>query len=591
MKQKFLSLSLALASFTSVAQVDYTLTLLQPEHHLAEIKAEFTAKSGQSYLDLKLPSWRTGRYVELNLANGVRDLQVLSADGKTLPVEKIEKSTWRVQLNGATNVHAQYQVYANELGLRSRHIDDTHAFIDASGFFMFHDAERNDPVTVSLNVPEQWNSVSGLTSLGPHTFTAANYDVLIDSPIETGINQHHQFTVADQQYELVIWGESNLDVKKAIEDLTKLVKTYQTIWPSVPYQRYVFMVHATTDAKGATEHINSTIIQRKRFSFASRDDYLDFIATAAHEFIHTWNVKAYRPEGLVPYNYISPNYSDLLWVSEGSTSYFEHQLLLRAGIMTTKEFYKDLAKRIERHLNTPGRNVQSVAQSSFDQWIAQGGDHGLNYSVNIYSEGFLASWLLDFSILNDTKLKRSYRDLHAKLYERHALPKAFNNNDMMAIAKELTGKDYQAFWQANVFSPMHIDFPNLLEQVGLRIERETGNTAAVDTGFVVKNQGGLDTISHVRKESSAWNAGLTTDDVLVALNGLKLMAGELNDRLKPFKVGDTVELSFFRRDRLMTKTLVLGDKDSKGLKVEQVAKPTRAQKAMYKAWLGIDYPE
>ncbi|TMN94298.1 peptidase M61, partial [Pseudoalteromonas sp. S407] len=99
-----------------------------------------------------------------------------------------------------------------------------------------------------------------------------------------------------------------------------LVKTGDVIWDDYPYQRYVFMVHSTSGARGATEHLNSTIIQRHRDKFAKREDYLGFIATAAHEFIHTWNVKAYRPEGLVPYDYLAPNYSRLLWLAEGSTS-------------------------------------------------------------------------------------------------------------------------------------------------------------------------------------------------------------------------------------------------------------------------------
>ncbi|HBF45198.1 MAG TPA: hypothetical protein DDW91_01290, partial [Shewanella frigidimarina] len=54
------------------------------------------------------------------------------------------------------------------------------------------------------------------------------------------------------------------------------------------------------------------------------EDYLRFISTASHEFIHTWNVKAYRPQGLVPYDYQSENMTDLLWMAEGSTSYFQN---------------------------------------------------------------------------------------------------------------------------------------------------------------------------------------------------------------------------------------------------------------------------
>lgn len=170
------------------------------------------------------------------------------------------------------------------------------------------------------------------------------------------------------------------------------------------------MVHATSGASGATEHLNSTVIQLPRFSFRERKDYLRFISTASHEFIHTWNVKAYRPAGLVPYDYQHENMTELLWIVEGSTSYFQGQLLLRAGVMTAKEFLEDLAKRIEKSELTPGREIQSVAEASLGEWSSTGGDYGINHSVNIYSEGDLASLALDFSLLTDSKLAHSYHD-------------------------------------------------------------------------------------------------------------------------------------------------------------------------------------
>ncbi|MFD2756751.1 hypothetical protein ACFSW6_22020, partial [Comamonas terrae] len=204
-----------------------------------------------------------------------------------------------------------------------------------------------------------------------------------------------------------------------------------------------------------------------RYKFASREDYLAFIATAAHEFIHTWNVKNYRPDGLVPYDYLNPNYSDLLWISEGSTSYFEDFLLLSAGISTNEEYFKGLTKSLNRHLNTPGRAVQSVAETSFDKWINQGGDHGRNYSTNIYSEGQLVSMALDITLLDESDGKVSYRDVHKALYRDFKLPKGFNAEDVKGILKSLSGKDYSQWWQTYVDEPALLDFDTLLNKVGL----------------------------------------------------------------------------------------------------------------------------
>ncbi|TMN73348.1 peptidase M61 [Pseudoalteromonas sp. S1727] len=588
--KKFLALSVLAAFSQSVwADVNYSLAVTQPEHHLGNVSVEFP-QTAQAHLDVKLPAWRTGRYEILNLANGVRFFEAKDENGKALKWEKVDASTWRVHLNEPTEVNIDYQVYANELGKRARHIDDSHAFIDASGFFMFSESFRQEPVTVKLDVPKAWRSVSGMDNAGSkHSFKAANYDVLVDSPIETGINELHKFKVDGRDYELVIWGEGNYDVDLMLNDLKKLVTTGSVIWDDYPYERYVFMVHATSGAGGATEHINSTIIQRPRDRFGSREDYLAFISTAAHEFIHTWNVKAYRPEGLVPYDYTHMNFDKLLWIAEGSTSYFEDHLMVRAGISTTDEFLNTLTKTVNRHLATPGREVQSATETSFDKWINQGGDHARNYSTNIYSEGALISMALDIDLLDKSKGKQSYRDVHRALYSQYKMPHGFSVNDVKAILKELTGRDYSNWWADNVDAPAAIDFDALFAKVGLELVRPKGAKAVACIDAVAKNSGELLTLTHVRRDGAAWQAGLTTDDKIVAINK-KHVGKDLTASLETFKAGDKVTIDFIRRDALQTTTLELNEDFDKDKKLVARKGATTEQMALFKAWMGVEHP-
>jgi len=590
MKKRFvLSMLAACCAAPALADVNYSLSITQPQHHLGNVSVEFP-KSAQSHIDVKLPAWRTGRYEILNLANGVRYFAATDDSGNALKWEKINHSTWRVHLVEPTQVNIDYQVYANELGKRARHIDDSHAFIDASGFFMFSESFRQEPVTVDLKVPKAWRSVSGMENgSNKHSFKAADYDVLVDSPIETGINKLHKFEVDGRQYELVIWGEGNYDEQLMLTDLKKLVTTGNVIWNSYPYERYVFMVHATSGAGGATEHLNSTIIQRPRDRFGSREDYLGFISTAAHEFIHTWNVKAYRPKGLVPYDYTNMNYSNLLWISEGSTSYFEDHLLVRSGIETTDEFFKVMSKTINRHLQTPGREVQSASETSFDKWINQGGDHARNYSTNIYLEGSLLSMLLDIHLLETTKAKVNYRQVHNALYNKHRLPQGFTEQDVLTILKELTGEDYTAWWHDNVSTPADIDFDALLAKVGLELTRPENAKPLASIDATAKNSGELLTLTHVRRGGAAWQAGLTTDDKIVAVNK-QHVGKDLKSSLEVFKAGEKVTIDFIRRDALQSTTLVLSQDYDKPKRVVADKNATLSQRALFKAWVGVEHP-
>jgi predicted metalloprotease with PDZ domain len=581
----FCALIIMSSSAYSWAQVNYQISITEPAHHLAQVRAEFQVNEAKP-LTLMLPAWRSGKYQILDLAKGVTGFSAVDAQGKAIQWQKTEKSSWTLEPTTAGKVVVQYTVYANELGERTRHIDETHAYINSSAFLMFSHQQKSEAVSVQLNVPQGWRSFSGMAKgSNEHQFVAANYDVLADSPIETGINQHLTFSADGRDYDLVIWGEGNYNAAQIQKDLEKLVQQTDAIWQGYPYQRYLFIVHATDGARGATEHLNSTVIQRDRFTFGKREDYLAFLSTASHELVHTWNVKAYRPAELVPYDYLNPNYSKLLWISEGSTSYFQNQLLLRAGLMTKEEFYADLAKRLDKFVHTPGRLVQSVSESSFDSWISLGGDHGTNFGVNIYSEGYIASWLMDELILKQSGRKASYRELHNQLYQRFGKTTAFTAKDVIDIASELTGEDQNPWWQQQIEKPLNFEIEQLLASFGLQWQQD--KKREIFSGVTAENKAGFALVKKVERDSPAWKAGFTSEDLIVAVNGLQLKA-DLAERLKDFKAGDKVQISYFRQGRLQHQPLVLADQAKGAGKVVAIAKPSRQQKAMHQAWLGVD---
>ncbi|BDY03643.1 PDZ domain-containing protein [Ferrimonas sp. YFM] len=585
---RFVLGTLALVALSAQAQVQYRVELTQPQHHLATITAEFPRQQAGNF-EFQLPDWRTGRYQLLPLADGIRRLEVTDADGHPLPVTKVNRSRWTVTLNDPTKVSVRYQIYANELGDRTRHIDDSHAYLDASAAFVYNPALRNEPVSVSLSVPGSWRSVSGMESPQPHSFTAANYDVLVDSPIETGEHSSQSFSQDGRDYEVVFWGEGNYNQQQIIEDLQKLVAEGGKLWGGYPFERYVFMVHATSGASGATEHLNSTVIQRPRYRFHKRKDYVGFLSLASHEFIHTWNVKAYRPKGLVPYDYQGENYTRLLWLAEGSTSYFQKQLLLSAGLISPQEFLEDLAKRIERSEAKPGNQVQSVADASFDNWIATGGDYARNHSVNIYAEGYLASLSLDLEMIRRSDASHNYRELHRYLYEHHRLPQSFTEQDVLAGLKSVTGSDFSDWWQQTIDSPFQPDFDAMLTQLGLeRAPQE--KPKRVDLGLEIKEEKGLAKVTHVRREGAAWQGGLTTGDQLVAINGMRLLPSQWQDRLAELPLDNKVTLTLFRRDRLMELEVKPAAQQADKLKLQPVADASDAQKRAFEAWAGVDWP-
>ena len=588
-KFNYLAAAALIVSATQAeATVDYTIDLTSPEHHLAQVGITFPATPAP-YLDVKMPAWRTGRYTILDLANGVRRFTATDAAGRPLSWQKIDKSTWRIQLPGAGAVRVGYEIYGNELGLRTRHIDDSHAYLDASAVFMYADRYRADDVSVALNVPPGWKSFSGMNSPAPQRFVASNWDVLVDSPIETGIEKAYRFSEGGRDYEVAIWGEGNYDPDQVVADIRKIVPQAQSIWSGYPFQRYIFMIHATDGVGGATEHRNSTVIQIPRWNFQPRAKYLDFLSTTAHEFIHTWNVKDYRNAGMVPYDYQSEDYTDLLWLEEGSTEYFADPFVVRAGLMKPAEYFENLSKLIDRHKHKPGANEQSVAQASFDEWISVGGDRANNAQVDIYDEGQIASWMLDIALLEQTGGKVSYRDVHEALYKRFGgLTRGFTAADVRTILRELTGTSWDAWWARNVDSPAAVDFDKLLAAVGLKLSAEPSVAWA---GWAAKAAPGGMQLSSVERDGPAWNAGFVPDDIVVAVDGKRIANDRFETALGERKPGETVTVTYFRRDQLAEKRLTLGSTPKTRPSVVPVERPTAAQKVLFQRWLLIPYPK
>jgi predicted metalloprotease with PDZ domain len=76
------------------------------------------------------------------------------------------------------------------------------------------------------------------------------------------------------------------------------------------------------------------------------------------------------------------------------------------------------------------------------------------------------------------------------------------------------------------------------------------------------------------------------DDQIIALDGIRLRAGDMDARLKRLEPGTKVTLTFFRRDLMRTAELTVAEKPTQGRKLTRVKEPTDAQKAAYEQWLG-----
>lgn len=562
----------------------YTLTVTEANHHLAEVEIVFNGIQTKSF-NVKLPVWRSGRYEILDLPKNIRKFKVYDAFNQELTWQKDDKNTWRIFINTPGKITVKYQIYANELRSRVSHIDSTHAFLDASGVFLYSESQRNKPLTVKLNVPEEWRSFSGLESIDDHTFKAGNYDILVDSPIESGINHYDSIQVEEQLYEIVIWGDGNFDMQRLKDDIEKFHYEAKKIWKTFPFKRYVYMFHAGHNLRGATEHLNSTIIQSDRFGFAPDKNYFRIASIIAHEFVHTWNVKSYRPAGISPYDYSKENYTDLFWMAEGTTSYYDMMFPYRTKTFDHKDFLSELAKNINSYENKPGKKVMSLSETSFDTWMKNDRNRSHNTTVSIYLKGSLVSWLLDKHIRDVTDNKKSMDDLQYLLYKNFGTSKSgYKTFQVKQLLKDMTGHDFDQFWKDYVDGTKAINFEELLNFYGLTIEEDTDYSSKPSLNVKYGNENGLAKLDIVDVGGSAWQAGLTNNDVIIAIDGFQVTYSNIKQRLEKMNLGQSYSIHYYHQGILKQSQITLMKAVPEKLNIIPIKKPNKKQQNAFKSW-------
>ncbi|MHC2993676.1 peptidase M61, partial [Pontibacter sp. HJ8] len=351
------------------AELTYTLSMPAPHTHYFEVEVALKGAK-KNYIDYKMPVWAPGSYLVREFAKNVDSFTATDKAGKALRYEKINKNTWRVYSNKADAVQVKYKVYAFEMSVRTSFLDAAHGYVNGTSMFMYPDGYQDQKGTLVVQPFKDWKKVStGLKSTGTYTYTFPNYDVLADSPLEIGNHEVLNFEVGGVPHEIAMYGEANYEPKQLLADMKKVVEECISLMGELPVDRYVFIVHNLHKGGGGLEHLNSTTLQTSRWSYGTEKGYTGFMSLVAHEYFHLWNVKRLRPAPLGPFDYDKENYTRLLWVSEGITSYYDDLITQRAGLMEPQNYLNVVAGSINSVENMPGNKIQTLSESSLDAWI------------------------------------------------------------------------------------------------------------------------------------------------------------------------------------------------------------------------------
>ncbi|OKL41800.1 peptidase M61 [Pontibacter flavimaris] len=562
----------------------------EPHTHYFEVEAELSG-ARKKYIDFTMPVWAPGSYLVREFAKNVESFEATDGTGKALRSEKIDKNTWRVYSNKASVVRAKYDVYAYEMSVRTSYLDASHGYVNGTSMFMYPEGFEKQQGTLVVKPFSGWDKVStGLKSTGKFTYTFPNYDILADSPLEIGTHEVYEFTAAGVPHELAMYGGGNYEPKKLMADMTRVIEEAVKVMGQLPVDRYVFIVHNLERGGGGLEHLNSTTLQTSRWNYGNESSYHGFLALVAHEYFHLWNVKRLRPAPLGPFDYNSENYTRLLWVSEGITSYYDDLLVRRAGFYSPDRYLGIVAGSINSVENTPGNKIQSVAESSFDAWIKyyRRNENSNNAEVSYYTKGGVLGHLLNMEIMEATKGDKSLDDVFRYMYERYyqKLDRGFTEEEFKQAIEKVSGRDMDAFFRSFVHGTESPDYNQYFDAAGLQLVNTNEGSQSINWGASTYMSGGKLMVRGVSRGSSAWEGGLNANDEIVALNGYR--AGDnLEDRLASMSTGDTAEVLISRDGKLQTLQVKMLQDNSVRYQFIRVDNPTATQEKIFNAWLNI----
>jgi len=584
-------LSLGLTAKSQV-KIGFEVSFTEPQAHYAEVEMNISGIN-KDYVDVKMPVWAPGSYLVREFSKNVEGFKA-SAAGKPVKFEKVRKNIWRIYGAKANQLKINYRVYAFEVSVRTSFVDASHAFLSSTGIFMYPDGHLKSPSTVKVVPYQGWSKVSaGLEPVAGQqfTYTAKDFDILFDSPIEVGNQDVFEFMASGVKHEVAMYGGGNYDKERLKVDMAKIVEQGTAIYGENPNKHYTFIVHNYERGGGGLEHLNSTVLGASRNQYNTERGYNGFLDLVAHEYYHLWNVKRLRPVALGPFDYDNEVYTTNLWIAEGFTAYYENKLTLRAGFNDQNAFVNKLAGAVAAVENTPGAKVQSAAMASYDAWIKQyrPDENSSNNSISYYSKGEVIGLLMDLAIANATKGAKSLDDVMKAMYlQGKTQGRGYTDAEFKAMVEKVSGINFTSFWDKYVTGTEPVDYKTYFAYAGVTVKDDNEGKSTPYLGVASRKTEGRMFITAVSRNSAAWTAGLNVNDELLSINGVPVEAAiERMPELTSKKVGDVVNIKVGRDGKVVDFAVTLKANPSIRLVAKIDENATPAQKAVLKRWTGI----
>ena len=513
-----------------------------------------------------LPVWIPGSYLVREFAKNLQNLRATQGR-RSVPLQQLDKATWQVDAAPGKPLVLTYAVYALDNSVRTAWLDASRGFFNGTSLCLQVAGQETLPHALELmstRATATWHVATGLPAVATNTrgfgsYMADDYDALVDHPFELGHFWSGEFKACGVPHRFVVAGAApSFDGARLLADTQKICEAEIRFWHprgKPPHTNYVFMLNAVDDGYGGLEHRNSTALICTRRDLPrvgdkrSSEGYTTLLGLISHEYFHTWNVKRLKPAAFAQFDYSRENYTHQLWFFEGFTSYYDDLLLRRAGLLDDAAYLRLLNKTINQVDQTPGRLVQSVAESSFDAWVKyyRQDENTPNATVSYYTKGALVALCLDLTLRAEgtTDLDEVMRSLF-----KRCKGGPMSEADLLDVLQLLAGRSLAPELAQWVHSTDTLPLQPLLERHGVAVHADPSHMAQ-RLGLRVAEAGNI-VVKTVLRGGAAEKAGFCAGDEWLGV--------ELPGEREGWRLQKLDDLALYAGSQLRMTALVSRDK-------------------------------